>query len=259
MKRFFKIIINKSSLRASYLLELSKLILIFKLQFVLIFTIFFLACKKENPSSPVNYKYNYFPLKQGLQRIYKVVDITIDTAINKFDTINYELKEVYDSSFVDNSGNIAWRLERYKRDDSTQQWIISDVWENQVVNNQAHSIEENYRYIKIVFPPKKNETWNGNAFNTLESQSYSIYAFDEPVTVNQLFFDSVITVYQENNETLINKYFTFEQYAKNVGLINKTVIAVDQVTYIDYISPIVPIEQRIARGHLYYQTLISSN
>ncbi len=226
------------------------------LKYLLIFIIFFSACKKENPSLPINFKYNYFPLKQSLQRIYKIIDITIDTAINKYDTINYELKEIIDSSFIDNSGNIAWRLERYKRSDSTQQWQISDVWENQIVNNQAHSIEENIRYIKIIFPPKKDDTWNGNAFNTLDAKNYTLSNIDETLALNEQAFDSVLTVYQENNTTLISKYQTIEQYATNIGLINKTVIAIDYAyTY----PPNVPIEQRISRGHLYYQTIISHN
>jgi len=256
MKHISKIHINSSSLRVPPFLGRNNLLLVMRLQYVFILIILFSACKKENPSIPINYKYSYFPLKQGLQRIYKVVDITIDTAINKYDTINYELKEVLDSSFIDNGGNIAWRLERYKRTDSAQQWVISDVWENQIINNQAHSVEENIRYIKIIFPPKKDEIWNGNAFNTLEATNYSISNMDEYISINALIFDSILTVNQKYEETLIYKYQTFEQYATNVGLINKTVIAIDYAyTY----PPNIPIEQRISRGHLYYQTIISHN
>lgn len=256
MKCLSKININKSSLRVLIFLGRSNLFLVLRLKYLLFLIIFFSACKKENPSVPINYKYNYFPLKHGLQRIYKITDRTIDKEISVDTTVTYELKEVIDSSFIDNSGNTAWRLERYKRTDSTQQWQISDVWENQIVNNQAHSIEENIRYIKIIFPPKKDETWNGNAFNTLEITNYNLSNIDETLTLNSQTFDSVLTVNQNFDETLIYKYHTFEQYATNIGLINKTVIAIDYAyTY----PPNAPIEDRISRGHLYYQTLISYN
>ncbi len=231
-------------------------IIISKLKYLLFLIILFSACKKENPSLPTNYKYNYFPLNQGLQRIYKITDRTIDKDINIDTTKTYELKEVIDTCFVDNSGNFAWRLERYKRSDSTQQWQISDVWENQIINYKAFSIEENIRYIKIIFPPKKDETWDGNAFNTLGTTNYSISSIDEYASINGIIFDSVLTVNQKNDETLIYKYHTFEQYATNIGLVNKTIIAID---YADTYPPNIPIEQRISRGHLYYQTLISHN
>ena len=91
-------------------------------------------------------------------------------------------------------------MERYKRADSAQQWVISDVWENQIINNQAHSVEENIRYIKIIFPPKKDEIWNGNAFNTLEATNYSISNMDEYVSINALIFDSILTVNQKYEE-----------------------------------------------------------
>ncbi|PIP54774.1 MAG: hypothetical protein COX07_03505 [Bacteroidetes bacterium CG23_combo_of_CG06-09_8_20_14_all_32_9] len=223
--------------------------------FLCVLLVIFSGCRKENAPVPVNYKFNYFPLKHGLQRIYKVTDITIDDTINKYDTVIYELKERIDSFFTDNSGNTAWRLERYKRADSSQAWQISDVWENQILNNQAHSVEENQRFVKIIFPPENEKSWDGNAFNTLDAKTYIITGIDQPVTLNGLFFDSVLTVNQENSESYINKYLTIEQYAVNYGLINKMVIAIDQA----YVILNEPIEQHIKIGHLYYQTIISVN
>ena len=221
-------------------------------------TLFFIAiliftgCKKENELKPVDYLYSYFPLIKGHELIYNVVDIVIDKDINQFDTVIYQLKERIDSMFIDNSGNAAWRLERYKRDDSTASWVISDVWMAQIANNRAQQVEENQRYVKIIFPPEIGDTWNGNIYTTLESQEYKVTGLNSPLSLNNFYFDSVLTVTTENTETMINKYYSFNQYANHSGLINKQMISID---YADII-PGLPIEQRISRGHLYYQTLI---
>jgi len=219
---------------------------------ILLFALCFSSCKKENESKPVDLKFSYFPLTLGHELIYKVTDITIDDTMNIFDTIRYELKERIDSMFIDNSGNKAWRLERYERSDSTQPWVIHDVWVTQIVHNQVQQIEENQRYVKIVFPPEINKNWDGNIFNTLGTKTYEISGVDQACSINNFSFDSVLTVVEERDTSLINKYFTFEQYANHVGLINKEVIEISYAR-VEYH---VPIEQRILRGHLYYQSLI---
>jgi hypothetical protein len=220
--------------------------------FILLLAFCFFGCKKENESKPVDFKYSYFPLSTGHELFYNVTVINIDDTMHYFDTVRYELKERIDSMFIDNSGNEAWRIERYKRNDSTHPWVIIDVWVSQITKNQAQQVEENQRYVKIVFPPEINKMWDGNVYNTLGSKTFEISGVDEDCTINNLYFDSVLTVEQENNETLINKYHTFEKYANHFGLVQRDTIAIDYA----YIIPGVPIEQRIRRAHFYYQTLI---
>jgi len=223
-----------------------------------IFLIFLLAicfsgCKKENESIPVDLKYSYFPLISGHELTYKVVEIEIDKEIGTYDTTTYQLKERFDSMFIDNSGNAAWRLERYKRNDSTQPWVILDVWVSQIMQNQAQQVEENQRIVKIAFPPEINKNWDGNVYNTLGLKTFKISGIDVSFSINSLHFDSVLTVVQENDTSLINKYYKSEQYAKYVGLIYKKNIAISSA----WVDAGVPIEQRINRGILYYQTLIN--
>ena len=221
---------------------------------LIIIIVFIFSCKKENTIKEVDLQFSYFPLTKGLQRIYKVSDRLIDKDIDLDTTFNYDLKEVVDSFYIDIAGEPAWRLVRFKRADSTKQWTLIDVWENQIVNNQALGVEENQRFVKVVFPPKSGDTWNGNAYNTLMPKTFIITEIDKNKVINGLSFDSVLTVYHDRSETMINKYNTFEQYAVNVGLINKTIISIDYALII----PGVPIEQRISRGRLYYQTIISN-
>lgn len=226
--------------------------------FAIILVVIFSGCRKEYENN-IDYGYSYFPLIVCKERIYQVVDINIDTAMSLYDTARYLMKEKVAETFIDNSGNKLCTIERYVMYDSMPSWEVKDVWVAQIKSNQAQQVEENLRIVKIVFPLIKHDSWNGNAYNILDPKYYEVESFDKPEVLNEKNYDSVLTVVEENNESMINKYYEYEQYAKNIGLINKTVIAINKVTYIDIYEPIVPIEQRISIGHLYYQTLISNN
>ena len=120
----------------------------------------------------------------------------------------------------------------------------------QYVNNQAHKVEENIRYVKLVFPLKINLKWNGNAYNTNETQLYYIKELDSRWNN----FEKTCLVIQKEKESLVDKYYQTERYAKNVGLIEKIDIKIEQA----YVIQGVPIEQRIKRGEIYRQTIINN-
>lgn len=169
--------------------------------FLLLLTIFLANCKKEN-KAPETIDYSYFPLKINHEVEYKVTKIKIDAPVNVYDTQVYYLKEKIDSFYFDETGNKIFRIERYKRNNFSN-WEISDAWMAQIVNNQAHKVEENIRYVKMVFPLKLQLKWDGNALNTLEKQIYTVDKLHE--TWKQ--YDSTCLIVQQNKESLIDKYY----------------------------------------------------
>jgi hypothetical protein len=58
---------------------------------------------------------------------------------------------------------------------------------------------------------------------------------------------------QQKSVSLIDKYWNYERYAKHIGLVEKVSIQISQA----YIIQNLPIEQRIERGDMYRQELIS--
>lgn len=208
------------------------------------------ACRKENTEKAVEFYYSYYPIIKGAERIYDVTFISIDDS-NK-DTTRYQLKETFESEFLNNTGTCSWRLERYKRTDSLQNWVIADVWEAQVSDGKAFQIEENLRLVKLIFPVKSGASWDGNSHNSLDYKKYHITAAHNPLISGAFSFDSTVTVTSDDYETLISKYHSYEVYANHTGLINKVSINIDNA----FTGLSTPIEQRIKRGTLYYQTLI---
>lgn len=211
--------------------------------------ILFFTCKKTENIAPQPIDKTYYPMNINDETIYFVEFIKIDNPINLYDTQQYYLKERIESMYYDETGNPIYRIERYKRSDTLFNWELTDVWFSQYYHNQAHKVEENIRYVKLVFPVAKRLKWDGNAMNTLETQMYEIDTIDKPWKN----FDSTLVVIQQNKETMIDKYFDYERYAKHKGLIEKISIHISQA----YVIQNVPIENRIVRGEIYRQTIVN--
>ncbi len=185
-----------------------------------IFSAIFTKCEKET-APPVNLFHEYFPVDIGHYVIYEVDSIVYDDFTGEIDTFYYHVKELVESEFVDGDGYTSLRLERYIRPDNNTEWEIKNIWKARLNTEKALKTEENLTYIKLTFPPRDGKTWDGNAFNVLNEQTYKYEKIHEPYTVNNISLDSTVTVLQKDFETLVSKDFKIEVYALNIGLVYK--------------------------------------
>jgi hypothetical protein len=192
--------------------------------FLFLFAISFYACKKdETTNEDVYLGYNYFPQQPGDSIIYDV-HLRFKDALNPTPVdSSYQLLERVESIFNDNQNRPTLRLERYVRTTSTDPWIIYKVWTANLTNENAEKREDNIPYVKLVFPIKENQTWNGNILNpnSTSAQDYSYSSIHQSATINGLAFDSIVTVLQREEQIFNSGAFDFEQFATNVGLVNK--------------------------------------
>lgn len=187
---------------------------------------FFYSCKKDvAPSLDVGY--GYFPTNVGHWIIYDVVTIEHDAPVNKHDTAVFQIMEIIESTFSDNENRQTQRIERYIRSDSTLPWVIKDVWFSNLTASTAEKVEENVRFVKLIFPVLLGETWDGNNFNSQDIWNYEYTEVDMSYTINNLSFDSTVTVLQIDEGNLIEKNYALEIYAKNVGMIYKELILLE--------------------------------
>ena len=195
----------------------------------LLYTVFasiilFFGCKKSNTES-VNYYYSYFPLEVDAWIEYDVLDI-IHSQLGS-DTAVYQLKEITTEEFLDNEGRLTYRIERYWRDDSNANWSIKDVWYSNKTTTTAEKVEENVRFTKLIFPINTAKYWDGNAFNNLEEWEYYYDSLHKPKLINNLSFDSTITVIQRDNQNVVQYEKVKEIFAVDIGLIYKSHIDLD--------------------------------
>lgn len=199
--------------------KLTKYFKIF-IPFFCITTLFFSSCKRET-ISPVDVGHDYYPSNVGHWVIYEVDSIFYDDFTHTVKTYKFKVNEKIESSFLDNQNRKTERLERYRQWSDTTSWFLKDVWISNLTSTTAEKVEENVRYLKLVFPIKKGTTWNGNAFNSINPQDYKYENVFQPFTVNGISYDSTITVIQEIDSNLIYVKYMVEVYAKRVGLIYK--------------------------------------
>lgn len=190
----------------------------------------FASCEKTEEIT-LDFKYEYYPTQMGHYVIYDVDSIIFDDFTGTSDTFHYQKKYVMDSTFDDGAGRTAHKLIRYHRADSLHAWVLSDVWSAVVNNTSLEVIEENQRFVKLLFPPREDATWKGNKYiDSLDTNwwfwkpsgwEYTNAAVDAPETLGGMQFDSTVTVLQQSDSTLIEKVIALEKYAKNVGMIYK--------------------------------------
>lgn len=189
---------------------------------IFLFTILF-SCKKDT-LDPVDVGYSYYPVSTG-HWIWYEVDSTVWDDFYPVDSplhvrnYHYDIKEVIESEYYDNEGRLTQRLERYQKLCDTCEWFIKDVWAVNLTPSTVEKVEENYRFVKMIFPIENNTSWDGNAFNILDEQDYEYDDIFDAYTINGHSFDSTVTVIEKIDSNAIEASKQYEVYAKNVGMV----------------------------------------
>ena len=189
--------------------------------FILVLTVLF-SCGKGNSNVDLNSYESYFPMDFGTYVDYEVVEIQHDiNAEITNDTVFYYLRTVIGDTITDNEGRLARKFVRKKRNELSDPWVISDVWTALVNDIRVEVTEENKRKVWLILPPLNSSFWDLNAFNVDEPIFCTYDGLHENTSINNISFDSVITVEQEDVLNLVSFRRKYEQYANNVGLVKK--------------------------------------
>lgn len=217
------------------------------------------CAKKVTPPDPVIYGLDYFPVNTGHYIIYDADstvynDLPVDTVVYRF-----RLREKIIESFVDNEGQLAYKIERSvkiydpARSYDDMPWRIRDIWMLNASDSRIQISEGNKRYTKLIFPVVENKTWNGNIQNTDDKEMYSYEYIDRQEKLNNVDLERVLKVKQRDFKTLISYEGSSEKYAAGIGLVAKESAAF----YSNTIIPGVPIENRIEQGYIYKQNIVT--
>ena len=188
---------------------------------LVIFLVFLYSCKKSETIKPIDLGYSYYPSNVGHWIKYDVDSTYYDGFTHTVRKYHFKLNEEIQSTFLDNQNRPTQRLERYVQMSDTTSWYLRNVWASNLTSTTAEKVEENIRYVKLIFPISESQTWNGNAYNSLGEMDYTYNNTFKPFTVNGITFDSTITVIQNVDSNLIYVKYMIEVYAKNIGLIYK--------------------------------------
>lgn len=191
---------------------------LFSLSIAIIFA--FSMCKKDSEVTSVDVGKSYYPLKVGSSIIYDADSIVYDSFTEDTLYYTFQLRETLASKEVDNSGDTVFRLERYRRLDSTAAWNIKDVWVVKDAGARIERVEENQRIVPMVFPVYEGKEWDGNAFNNAtEDEEFRYEKVNESFEYENGAFDSTVTVVLREKVNIIEDTVRKEVYAKHIGLV----------------------------------------
>ncbi len=180
----------------------------------------------------------YYPLEVGKYRDYAVDSTTYEfdgTGATLVQSRSYQVRELLSDTFTDNTGRIAYRVERYERNSFSDPWTLIDVWSTVQDQSRSEQIEENRRFVKMIYPAVDGDTWDGNQhFDSSDSVEVAgellfvyenwLYRYDGVGTsfsISGQVWPDVTRVVQVDSENLIEKRFSEEIYARGVGMVYK--------------------------------------
>lgn len=186
----------------------------------------FISCKKDIESH-YDVGYNYYPIEVGNTWIYDADSIVYDDFLQDTISFAFQIKEYIDSSFTDDMGETAYKLLKYKRIKPTDPWILKKTWVIKKTNIQVERVEENTRYVPIIFPVKESSKWNVNAYNDSTEQEYKYTNVNKSYKLGSNTIDSTVVILQKENNDLTKKISASEVYAKQLGMIYKELVNIN--------------------------------
>jgi hypothetical protein len=207
------------------------------------------SCKRETYTYPPSPLTNYFmPLQVGKYVTYRLDSLGFYYYGQKDTITQYLAKDSVEAAIVDNLGRPGWRVVRYLSDTLGTQWNANETYMVTPTLQTLEMVEDNFRFIKLVFPMNESYSWSGNSYLPTKPYedffdfsgvlnvnpqrwNYTYQNVNKPYQVGSQLFDSTTTVLQVNDsfnlvndEPVIDTSFASrtdwtETYAKNIGLI----------------------------------------
>ena len=217
--------------------------------------------------------FDYFPLEIGKYIEYEVDSILYDTTGTGVVTeeIRKLVREEVVDTFRDNNDRLVYSVERWERNSEAESWAVKSVKSVIPTQDQLETIEDNLRFIKLVFPLKDGELWDGNQFidpttivvikgesvEVFKSWSYEVQSLGESETINDKTFDEVATITQAESENVIELRYSVEKYARGVGLVYKEMKILDTQCIVGCEG--LPWEEKAQKGFILRQSIIGHN
>lgn len=163
----------------------------------------------------------YYPLNIGRTWVYSIDSVAYDDngPVQNIDTFYYQYKEVIADTATDDMGRLYCIVNRFYRNNDSDTWHQSRNYTAQIADNKAQKVEENTRFVKLVFPLRARNSWNGNLFNGRGSQTYRVTEFQVPYSLDGQVYNSVY-IEQSNINNFIEEIRRYERYAENIGMVN---------------------------------------
>ncbi len=203
-----------------------------------LFSVAFFSCTKKKDDRYGNeYSRGYFPLQFGRYVTYDVDSTLWDDFLQVKSVLKYQMRYTIADTFRDNAFRLSYRIDVHIRKQAdTMPWTPHRVIYVTPTENHLEYVENNVRFIKLVFPVSDGVTWKGNSmipagdqdFQYFYDWNYRYSDFTQPFNDGKAYFKNTVTVSQTDEvqndpETMPAAYayrtFAKEVYGYDIGLV----------------------------------------
>lgn len=211
--------------------------------------ILIVACNSSDDETSRSTGTEYFPAKTGSFLVYDVHEIIYTLSVPE--TLQYQLKVAMVDKFLNSEGDSTFVIHRSRRNTEADSWTYQDTWSVRKNTQEVVMNEGNISYVKLKLPAREDMKWDGNVYNTLGEDEYTLKELKVSKTYNEQMFADCITVNQNDNDDFI-VYLDQrkEVYAKDIGLIYKETTQLSYCTKDDCLG-----QQEVESGTIYQQTI----
>ncbi len=222
----------------------------------------------------------YFPLQIGKYIIYQVDSIVYDFATGGgtvLDSSRTFVKEITTDTLRDQTGQLVFAIERYERKNDSEPWVLKSISSAARTATQAIRTEDNFRFLKLIFPLDRRSEWDGNIWvdETREIEiagermrpfanwNYEVDSIDVQAFVGQFAFDSTLLVTEADDKNIIERRLSRVRYAKHIGVVWREQWILDS-QYCNQSPPPAdcetrPWELKAEKGYILRQTVLGFN
>jgi len=193
--------------------------------------------KKESPYVVDELSTDYFPLAVNKYITYDVDSLVFNDSTCEEAHQKLLIRHTIVDSFRDKYNRRSFRVETRSRAESGD-WKPGAVNYLTPLPDGLEYVENNLRFVKLVFPVEDGRTWQGNALNPatdndllfLAGWNYRYTNLGVPFTQNDKYYDTTFTVMQVDStvgdpskdpESFAMRLYGKEIYARKVGLVYK--------------------------------------
>ncbi len=225
-------------------------------------------------------QYAYFPLQIGKYMIYQVDSVVYDFAAGGGtlrDSTRTFVRELVSDTLRDQNGQLLYAIERSERKSPDAPWQLREIGTAARNSSQAIRTENNFRFLKLIFPMDRRSEWDGNMWIDVNREieiagermrpfanwQYEVDSIDVQTNIGPFSFDSTLVVTEVDDNNIIERRFSKVRYAKNVGLVWREQLILDS-QYCNQSPPpgdceTRPWELKAERGYILRQVIIAFN
>jgi hypothetical protein len=181
------------------------------------------SCKKDNPT-PEDLGYGYYPINDGDYSLYDVVDTSFQ-GVGAHVVTKYQIREEIHEPVTINEETRYQLYVYYKPEGEEWKDYPDSVWTVFNTNGKIIKVQNNVRFVKLVFPFEVGKKWDGNISDpTSDPQDY--YEMKEvrrPFSYDSFTYDKTVSVVEFDNNSALDDNYSVEVFANETGLVYKEV------------------------------------